>query len=45
MCAMVAQASEGANYPGGVAIFTRAKGGLMFEASVGGQKFKVEMKQ
>ena len=26
----------------GVAIFTQAKGGLMYEASVGGQKFKVE---
>jgi len=29
---------------GGVAIFTQAKGGLMYEASVGGQKFKVEEK-
>jgi len=27
-------------YDGGMAIFTVAKGGLMYEASVGGQKFK-----
>jgi len=27
-----------------VAIFTQAKGGLMYEATVGGQKFKVEEK-
>ena len=27
----------------GMAIFTQAKGGLMYEAAVGGQKFKVEM--
>ena len=33
-------ASADANYDGGVAIFTIAEGGLMFEASVGGQKFK-----
>ena len=35
-------ASADANYSGGVAIFTQAKGGLMYEATVGGQKFKVE---
>jgi lipid-binding SYLF domain-containing protein len=29
-----------AKYENGVAVFTIAKGGLMFEASVGGQKFK-----
>ena len=29
---------------GGVALVTQAKGGLMYEASVGGQKFKVKMK-
>ena len=34
-----------ASYSDGVAIFTQAKGGLMYEASVGGQKFKVEMKE
>jgi hypothetical protein len=29
-------------YSNGVAIFTIAKNGLMFEASVGGQKFSFE---
>lgn len=33
-------ASADAKYQQGVAVFTIAKGGLMFEASVGGQKFK-----
>ena len=28
-----------AGYSGGMAVFTRAKGGLMYEASLGGQKF------
>jgi len=37
-----AGASENAGYQNGVAIFTRGKGGLMFEASVGGQKFGFE---
>lgn len=32
-------ASATAKYTNGVAIFTRANGGLMFEASVGGQRF------
>jgi lipid-binding SYLF domain-containing protein len=41
--AVTAGASADANYSGGVAIFTQAKGGLMYEASVGGQKFKVEL--
>ena len=36
-------ASKDVNYSGGVAIFTQAKGGLMYEATVGGQKFKVEL--
>jgi lipid-binding SYLF domain-containing protein len=40
--AVTAGASKDANYSSGVAIFTQAKGGLMYEASVGGQKFKVE---
>jgi lipid-binding SYLF domain-containing protein len=39
-----AQASAVAVTSSGVAIFTQAKGGLMYEASVGGQKFKVEPK-
>lgn len=42
--AVTAGASADANFIGGVAIFTQDKGGLMYEASVGGQKFKVEMK-
>jgi lipid-binding SYLF domain-containing protein len=35
-------ASANAKYNGGVAVFTVAKGGLMYEASVGGQKFGYE---
>lgn len=35
-------ASTAASYYKGVAIFTIAKGGLMYEASVNGQKFKYE---
>jgi lipid-binding SYLF domain-containing protein len=42
--AVTAGASADASYSDGVAIFTQAKGGLMYEASIGGQKFKVEMK-
>lgn len=37
-------ASADANYDGGVAVFTIAEGGLMYEASVGGQKFKYNAK-
>ena len=37
-------ASADAEFNGGMAIFTQAKGGLMYEAAVGGQKFKVETK-
>lgn len=37
-----AGASENAKYQNGVAVFTTGKGGLMFEASVGGQKFRFE---
>lgn len=37
--AITAGASADAAYNNGVAIFTVAKGGLMYEASVGGQKF------
>lgn len=33
-------ASLNAKYIDGVAVFTRTKGGLMYEASVGGQQFK-----
>jgi len=37
-------ASADANYDDGVAVFTIAEGGLMYEASVGGQKFKYKAK-
>ncbi len=43
--AITAGASADAEFNGGMAIFTQAKGGLMYEASVGGQKFKVEAKE
>ncbi len=43
--AITAGASADAKFNGGMAIFTQAKGGLMYEASVGGQKFKVEVKE
>jgi len=36
--------SADADYEKGVAVFTKAEGGLMFEASVGGQKFKYKAK-
>jgi lipid-binding SYLF domain-containing protein len=42
--AVTAGASADVNFNDGIAIFTQAKGGLMYEASVGGQKFKVEEK-
>ena len=38
--AAAAGASKDAKYVEGVAVFTLAKKGLMYEASVGGQKFK-----
>jgi hypothetical protein len=40
--AITAGASADAEFDKGIAIFTQAKGGLMYEASVSGQKFKVE---
>ena len=42
--AITAGASTDAAFNGGMAIFTFAKGGLMYEAAIGGQKFKVEAK-
>ena len=42
--AATAGASADASYNKGVAIFTNVTGGLMYEASVGGQKFKYEAK-
>ena len=38
--AVTAGASADADYSKGVAVFTITEGGLMYEASVGGQKFK-----
>ena len=35
-------ASADANYDGGVAVFTHVGGGLMYEATISGQKFKYE---
>ncbi len=35
-------ASKDAKYVDGVVVFTRTKGGLMYEASIGGQKFKFD---
>jgi lipid-binding SYLF domain-containing protein len=43
--AITAGASADAAYDSGVAIFTHAAGGLMFEGSVGGQKFKYSPKE
>ena len=40
--AVTAGASTDAAYDGGVAVFTIAKGGLMYEATVAGQKFGFE---
>jgi lipid-binding SYLF domain-containing protein len=40
--AVRAGASANASYRNGVAVFTATKGGLMFEASVGGQKFSYD---
>jgi len=42
--AITAGASADAAFVNGMAIFTHAKGGLMYEAAIGGQKFKVELK-
>ncbi len=43
--AITAGASADADYDSGVAIFTHAAGGLMFEGTVGGQKFKYSPKE
>ena len=42
--AITAGVSADTSYDGGVAIFTNASGGLMFEGSVGGQRFSYEPK-
>ena len=38
------KAAVAGNYQSGMAVFTVAKGGLMYEATVGGQKFKYKKK-
>jgi hypothetical protein len=38
-------ASVDAAYNDGVAVFTKTKGGLMYEASIGGQHFKFKPKK
>ncbi len=43
--AVNAGASLDANYSKGVAVFTIAEGGLMYEATIGGQKFKYKDKK
>ena len=43
--AITAGASADAAYDSGVAVFTHAAGGLMFEASIGGQRFKYTPKK
>jgi len=43
--AITAGISADANYDGGVKVFTLAEGGLMYEATIGGQKFKYHDKQ
>lgn len=40
--AVTAGAAANVNYSHGVAVFTMAKGGLMYEATVGGQKFSYD---
>ena len=41
--AIKAGISTDAAFESGMAVFTQTKGGLMYEASVGGQKFRVEL--
>lgn len=43
--AVTAGASADAAFNGGVAVFTMAKGGLMYEASIGGQAFTFDPKE
>jgi len=42
--AVTAGISAASDYHDGVAVFTMAKGGLMYEASIGGQKFSYQPK-
>ena len=41
--ALASGASADAKFKDGMIIFTQALGGLMYEASIGGQRFKVEL--
>ncbi len=41
--ALASGASADAKFKDGILIFTQALGGLMYEASIGGQRFKVEL--
>lgn len=43
--ALKAGAATAARFENGVAVFTMPKGGLMFEASIGGQKFSYQPRQ
>ena len=43
--AIASGASANAKYRSGVAVFTQAKGGLMYEASIGGQKFSFKPRE
>ncbi|MGD8530537.1 MAG: hypothetical protein PVG97_06120, partial [Syntrophobacterales bacterium] len=43
--AATAGASADADYSGGVAVFTMGKGGLMLQASIGGQELTFEPKE
>jgi hypothetical protein len=40
--ALTAGASEHAKFTSGVAVFTATRSGLMFDASLGGQKFTIK---
>ena len=39
LCLITEGANASADYSNGVAVMTFSKGGLMYEASIGGQKF------
>jgi len=43
--AVTVRASADVAYQNGVAVFTITKAGLMYEASIGGQKFKYRAKK
>jgi lipid-binding SYLF domain-containing protein len=43
--AVTAGVSSNAEFYNGVAVFTQVRGGMMYEASVSGQKFNIEVKE